>query len=135
MTSRVPYSPISIDQSAVVYDHGPDSFPRSDVQSGQTTRVDLDDSAAYPGTTRGVWVHVPAAAPPEQVLPCMVFQDGGGFLDPEGSLRAGIVLDNLVAAGPIPPMYDVRLALGDGGHDPNHAGVLLPDALRWIWRD
>lgn len=30
--------------------------------------------------------------------------------------------------------YDVRLVLGDGGHDGNHGGVLLPDALRWLWR-
>lgn len=27
--------------------------------------------------------------------------------------------------------YDLRLVLGDGGHSPNHGGVLLPDALRW----
>ena len=33
-------------------------------------------------------------------------------------------------AGP----YDLRLVLGDGGHDPNHGGVILPDALRWLWR-
>jgi enterochelin esterase family protein len=30
--------------------------------------------------------------------------------------------------------YDVRLVLGDGGHDGNHDGVILPDALRWLWR-
>jgi enterochelin esterase family protein len=30
--------------------------------------------------------------------------------------------------------YDLRLVLGDGGHSPNHGGVLLPDALRWLWR-
>ena len=30
--------------------------------------------------------------------------------------------------------YDVRLVLGDGGHDPNHAGAIVPDALRWLWR-
>lgn len=30
--------------------------------------------------------------------------------------------------------YDLRLVLGDGGHDPNHAGAILPDALRWLWR-
>ncbi|RYC07044.1 alpha/beta hydrolase [Nocardioides zhouii] len=30
--------------------------------------------------------------------------------------------------------YDVRLVVGDGGHDGNHGGVLLPDALRWLWR-
>lgn len=31
--------------------------------------------------------------------------------------------------------YDVRLVLGDGGHDPNHGGAILPDALRWLWRE
>ena len=30
--------------------------------------------------------------------------------------------------------YDLRFVLGDGPHDPNHAGVILPDALRWLWR-
>lgn len=30
--------------------------------------------------------------------------------------------------------YDFRLVVGEGGHNPNHAGVLLPDALRWILR-
>ncbi len=30
--------------------------------------------------------------------------------------------------------YDVRLVLGDGGHNPNHGGVVLPDALRWVFR-
>ncbi|MCA1842644.1 MAG: esterase family protein, partial [Actinobacteria bacterium] len=30
--------------------------------------------------------------------------------------------------------YDLRLVLGDGPHDPNHCGVILPDALRWLWR-
>jgi enterochelin esterase-like enzyme len=30
--------------------------------------------------------------------------------------------------------YELRLVLGDGGHDPNHCGAILPDALRWLWR-
>jgi enterochelin esterase family protein len=30
--------------------------------------------------------------------------------------------------------YDLRLVLGDGGHDLNYGGVILPDALRWLWR-
>jgi enterochelin esterase-like enzyme len=30
--------------------------------------------------------------------------------------------------------YDFRFVLGDGGHDGNHDGVILPDALRWLWR-
>lgn len=38
-----------------------------------------------------------------------------------------------VAAALAEAGYDFRLALGDGGHNPNHGGVLLPDALRWLW--
>ena len=30
--------------------------------------------------------------------------------------------------------YDFRLVLGDGGHDTNHGGAILPDALRWLWQ-
>lgn len=29
--------------------------------------------------------------------------------------------------------HDVRAVLGDGGHSPNHGGVLFPDALRWAF--
>ncbi len=31
--------------------------------------------------------------------------------------------------------WDFRLVVGDGGHSPNHGGVLFPDALRWLWAD
>lgn len=40
----------------------------------------------------------------------------------------------LVAAALAERGYDHRLVLGDGGHSPNHGGVVLPDALRWLWR-
>ena len=30
--------------------------------------------------------------------------------------------------------YDLRFVVGDGGHDANHGGAILPDALRWLWR-
>jgi enterochelin esterase-like enzyme len=36
-----------------------------------------------------------------------------------------------VAAALAEAGYDFRLVVGDGGHSPNHGGVLLPDALRW----
>ena len=43
--------------------------------------------------------------------------------------------DNLrVAASLAEAGYDFRLVLGDGGHSLDHGGVLLPDALRWLWR-
>lgn len=40
-----------------------------------------------------------------------------------------------VAAALAERNYDLRFVLGDGGHSANHPGVILPDALRWLWRD
>ncbi len=31
--------------------------------------------------------------------------------------------------------YDVRLEIGDGGHDGRQAATIMPDVLRWLWRD
>lgn len=31
--------------------------------------------------------------------------------------------------------YDYKYVLGAGGHSDDHGGALLPDALRWLWRD
>jgi enterochelin esterase family protein len=31
--------------------------------------------------------------------------------------------------------YDYRFEAGTGGHDINHGAALLPDTLRWLWRD
>jgi enterochelin esterase family protein len=39
-----------------------------------------------------------------------------------------------VAAALAETGYDFRLILGDGTHQSNHGGVLLPDALRWVFR-
>ena len=40
-----------------------------------------------------------------------------------------------VAAALAERNYDFRFVVGDGGHDGNHDGVTLPDALRWLWRN
>ena len=31
--------------------------------------------------------------------------------------------------------YDYRFEMGTGGHDLKHGGAILPDTLRWLWRD
>ncbi len=31
--------------------------------------------------------------------------------------------------------YDMAHVFGDGSHSDNHGGAILPDILRWIWRD
>ena len=31
--------------------------------------------------------------------------------------------------------YDYRFEMGDGGHNGQHGGAILPEMLRWLWRD
>lgn len=31
--------------------------------------------------------------------------------------------------------YDVKFVAGDGAHNGKHGGSILPDTLRWLWRD
>ena len=31
--------------------------------------------------------------------------------------------------------YDYRFEYGDGAHTHKHGGALLPESLRWLWRD
>ena len=31
--------------------------------------------------------------------------------------------------------YDYRTVWGDGGHTGKHGGSILPDSMRWLWRD
>src|SRR5688500_5257363 len=31
--------------------------------------------------------------------------------------------------------YDVKFVLGEGSHSSRHGASILPDALRWLWRD
>ena len=66
--------------------------------------------------------------------PLRIFMQAGhrdlGWNEPEDNWLA----DSLrVAAALAEADYDFRLVLGDGGHQPNHGGVLLRDALRWLF--
>ena len=31
--------------------------------------------------------------------------------------------------------YDLKTVWGDGGHTGKHGGAILPDSMRWLWRD
>lgn len=54
-------------------------------------------------------------------------------------------LDNLHGSWPISNQqmaaalefagYDYRFEMGQGGHNGKHGGAILPDMLRWLWRD
>ncbi|MDQ2737109.1 MAG: alpha/beta hydrolase-fold protein [Actinomycetota bacterium] len=120
----VAYHRLPVDLSEVRYDYGPDSFRRSLVAQGETVEIKFSASKVFPGTTRRVWVHVPAGVDQATPSPFVVFQDGWLNVNPAGEVRAGIVLDNLVHAGELPPMVGIFV---DPGVFP---GVDDPDARK-----
>ncbi|MFF3907812.1 alpha/beta hydrolase [Streptomyces sp. NPDC001848] len=102
MTIELPFRPLPIDQQDVRYAYGPDSGIQPGVPAGSTVEFDWCENTIYPGTTRRYWVHVPAQYDPSEPASLMVFQDGWWYLDPDGQVRGGIVLDNLIHRGEIP---------------------------------
>jgi enterochelin esterase family protein len=66
--------------------------------------------------------------------PIRVFlQDGSNDLDnANGSWPLG---NQQMAASLKYQGYDYKFAYGDGAHNGKHGGVILPDSLRWLWRD
>lgn len=66
--------------------------------------------------------------------PLRVFlQDGSGDLDNEHGNWP--LANQQMNASLKYKKYDVRFEYGEGAHSGAHGGVILPDALRWIWRD
>ncbi len=66
--------------------------------------------------------------------PIRVFlQDGSGDLD---NLHGNWPLANQEMAAALKfAGYDYRFEFGDGAHNGKHGGAILPDALRWLWKD
>jgi enterochelin esterase family protein len=66
--------------------------------------------------------------------PIRIFlQDGSGDLDNKHGnwpLANQQMAKSLAFAG-----YDYRFEYGSGGHNGKHGGVILPETLRWLWRD
>ncbi|MCR2827264.1 enterochelin esterase, partial [Microbacterium sp. zg.Y909] len=115
----MPFVPLPLEQADVDYVYGPDSFTRLGVQPGSIEEIRIDTSARFPGTSRTIWVHRPAGVRTSAECAVMFFNDGWWYLDPEGDVRGATVLDNLSAAGDLPPMVSVFV-------DP---GVLHVDAV------
>lgn len=107
MTEVVPFHALPPQADGVSYAYGPDSTPRDGVLPGSIRVLEIVDSAAYPGTVRKIWVHTAHGHDASAPASVMVFNDGWWYLDPEGDVRAGIVLDNLAHRGEIPSLVSV----------------------------
>ena len=78
--------------------------------------------------------HYPALIRKTEKKPIRVFlQDGANDLD---NLHGNWPLANQEMAAALKFMgYDYRFEFGDGGHNGKHGGAILPESLRWLWRD
>jgi enterochelin esterase family protein len=66
--------------------------------------------------------------------PIRVFlQEGSNDLD---NLHGSWPLANRQMAASLKfAKYDYKFVMGDGGHNGRHGGAIMPEALRWLWRD
>ena len=92
---------------------GPDSQPKADVPHGTVTEFTLPDSKTYPGFSRKWWLYVPAQYDGHTPVALMVFQDGGGYVKPDGAWRVPVVLDNLIAQKKLPVMAAIFVNPGE----------------------
>jgi enterochelin esterase-like enzyme len=100
----------------VHYQYGPDSSPQPDVPRGEIREHQQRESQVFPGTSRRLWVYVPAQYDPADAASLMVFQDGWMYLNPDGELRAGVVFDNLIHHGEVPVTIAVFVDPGAPGN-------------------
>jgi enterochelin esterase family protein len=100
----------------------PDEFRK--VLSHVGSFVNIRGGDAYPSIIRKE----------SEKRPIRVFlQDGSNDLDNEhGHWWLG---NQQMAAALKFRDYDYKFVAGEGGHNGNHGGAILPDSLRWLWRD
>ncbi len=98
----------------------PDLFSKVLSHVGSFTNIRGGD--VYPGLIRKT-----------EKKPIRVFlQDGSNDLD---NLHGHWPLSNQQMAAALKwAKYDYKFEYGDGGHNGKHGGAILPDSLRWLWR-
>lgn len=94
--------------------HG-DANSKPGVPEGKLVAMPTWKSKIFPNTERDWWVYVPAQYQPDGSAGVMIFQDGHDYQNGQGAWGVPTVLDNLIAAGEIPPLVAVFI---NPGHDP-----------------
>ena len=95
------------------YKLGLDSQPQPGTPAGTVEKFTFKTSQVFPGTERDYWVYVPKQYDPAKPAALMVFQDGGGYQSTNGSFRAPVVMDNLIAKKEMPVTIGVFINPGN----------------------
>jgi enterochelin esterase family protein len=111
------------------YKLGPDSLVQEGVPQGKLVGPSVLPCEVYPGTQHTYWVFVPTQYDPAKPASLMVFQDGQAFIDPNGSVRAPNVLNNLIYRRELPVMLVVFINPGRRPDQPE------PTPRNWGDRD
>jgi enterochelin esterase-like enzyme len=104
---RKKFDPLPPLDATVEYDYGTLSSRDAGTPLGDTRRLRLADSKVYPGASRDLWVHISPGVDPNSPSNFCVFQDGWLYLDQDGPIRGGVVLDNLHKRGLLPPTIGI----------------------------
>ena len=87
---------------------------------GSVRKIEMEDSVFYPGTKHTVWVYVPAAYREEEPADLAVFFDSQMYVKDADKnyydyMPLCLLLDNMIAAGEIPPTIGVVASYGKPG--------------------
>ena len=91
----------------------PDHFPREDAPRGRLEGPFEFHSEIIAGTVRQYWAFVPAQYTGDLPAALAVFQDGQRAINPEGSIRAPQVLENLIHEGAMPVTIGLFITPGN----------------------
>jgi gluconolactonase len=92
-----------------------------DIPHGEVTKYTWK-STIFPGTERDYWVYVPAQYDKATPAAVMVFQDGAGYVKPDGAWKVHEAFDRLIAAGEMPVTIGIFI-------NPGVVPPARPDAL------
>lgn len=105
-----------------------DSLPQEGVPKGKLEGPFLFHSQIIEDTVRKYWVYVPAQYDASKPAAVLVFQDGARAINPNGSIRAPQVLENLIAKKQIPVTIGIFITPGQRGSEfPDSIGTGNPD--------
>ena len=71
-------------------------MPHQGIPKGRVEGPLLFQSKVFENTVRDYWIYVPAAVRRREAGRVMVFQDGDGYVNADGTIRVPIVFDNLI---------------------------------------